>query len=134
MVMTVRDIAFIDPQTNTDYGMLFEESSLEIKSKSSNFKIKSSSMKTKNIFGKKFNFRDLGVGGLDDQIMVMFRRAFASRRLPSAILEKYKSSHVKGVLLFGPPGTGKTLIARQMAKCLDAKKPRIVNGNQILIL
>lgn len=102
-----------------------------MKSKSQNYRVKSSSMKTKNIFAKHFNFSDLGVGGLDEQIMVMFRRAFASRRLPTAILEQYKSKHVKGVLLYGPPGTGKTLIARQMAQCLDAKKPRVVNGNLI---
>ena len=89
-------------------------------------------MKSKNIFSNKFNFTDLGVGGLDDQIMTMFRTAFASRRLPTAILEQYDRSHVKGVLLYGPPGTGKTLIARQMAKCLNAKKPIIVNGPEIL--
>jgi vesicle-fusing ATPase len=41
-------------------------------------------------------------------------------------------SHVKGVLLFGPPGTGKTLIARQLAKVLRAKEPKIVNGPEIM--
>lgn len=60
--------------------------------------------------------------------MTMFRRAFGTRRLPAAILEQYNKNHVKGVLLYGPPGTGKTLIARQMAKCLNVKKPKVING------
>ena len=61
----------------------------------------------------------------------IFRRAFASRRFPSEFLEKYGIKHVKGILLFGPPGTGKTLIARQLAKVLKAKEPKIVNGPEI---
>jgi len=64
--------------------------------------------------------------------MDIFRRAFASRRFPSSVLKKYGISHVKGLLLFGPPGTGKTLIARQLAKCLRAKEPKIVNGPEVL--
>lgn len=38
---------------------------------------------------------------------------------------------MKGILLYGPPGTGKTLIARQLAKVLKAKEPKIVNGPEI---
>ena len=36
------------------------------------------------------------------------------------------------MLLFGPPGTGKTLIARQLAKALRAKEPKIVNGPELM--
>lgn len=36
------------------------------------------------------------------------------------------------MLLYGPPGTGKTLIARKLAKCLNAKEPKKVNGPEIL--
>lgn len=36
------------------------------------------------------------------------------------------------LLLFGPPGTGKTLIARQLAKALRAKEPKIVNGPELM--
>lgn len=130
LVVTVANVetADNDDMNEFPYGMIFEETDWEIKSKSQLFRVQSKSMKSKTIFNKKFNFGDLGVGGMDEQIMVMFRRAFASRRLPAAILEQYNKNHVKGVLLFGPPGTGKTLIARQMAKCLQAKKPKIVNG------
>lgn len=74
----------------------------------------------------------MGIGGLDNQLADIFRRAFASRRFPPSVLKKYGISHVKGVLLHGPPGTGKTLIARQLAKALKTKEPKIVNGPEIL--
>ena len=73
----------------------------------------------------------LGIGGLDTQLSEIFRRAFASRRLPHSMIEKYGLKHVKGILLFGPPGTGKTLIARQLAKSLEAKTFTKVDGPEI---
>lgn len=39
---------------------------------------------------------------------------------------------MQGILLYGPPGTGKTLIARQLAKILNGKEPKIVNGPEVL--
>ena len=73
----------------------------------------------------------MGVGGLDKEIQDIFLRAFSSRRIPASILQKYGISHVKGLLLYGPPGTGKTLIARQLAKVLHSKEPKIVNGPEL---
>jgi vesicle-fusing ATPase len=70
----------------------------------------------------------LGIGGLDNELTTLFRRAFASRRLPHSIIEKFGIKHIKGILLYGPPGTGKTLIARQLANALKAKTVQIVNG------
>lgn len=81
---------------------------------------------------KEFNFEKLGIGGLDDQFEKIFRRAFASRIFPPAMLERLGIHHVKGVLLYGPPGTGKTLIARQIGKMLNGREPKIVNGPEIL--
>ena len=63
----------------------------------------------------------MGIGGLDAELTNIFRRAFASRRFPPSVIEKFGIKHVKGILHYGPPGTGKTLIARQLAKCLKAK-------------
>lgn len=115
-----------------NYGMLFDETSLEFKSRSPMLTIKSVSNKPKNIFQHKFKFEDLGVGGMDQKIIELFRRAFAMRRVPQHVLESYGKSHVKGVLLYGPPGTGKTLIAKELAKCLNSVKPIVVNGPEIL--
>lgn len=44
----------------------------------------------------------------------IFRRSFASRALPPAVVARFGIKHVRGMLLYGPPGTGKTLIARQI--------------------
>lgn len=79
-----------------------------------------------------FRFEDLGIGGLDDQFWTIFRRAFVSRIYPPDLVEKLGIQHVKGLILYGPPGTGKTLMARQIAKMLRAREPKIVNGPEIL--
>jgi vesicle-fusing ATPase len=85
----------------------------------------------KNVFQANFSMDSLGIGGLDTELTNLFRRAFASRRLPHSIIEKYGINHVKGILLYGPPGTGKTLIARQLANSLKAKSLQIVNGPEV---
>lgn len=95
----------------------------------------SAAMQTTNtnaVIRPDFKFEDLGVGGLDKEFTKIFRRAFASRIFPPAVIEKLGISHVKGLLLFGPPGTGKTLIARKIGTMLNAKEPKIVNGPEIL--
>ncbi|KAI8834492.1 P-loop containing nucleoside triphosphate hydrolase protein [Chytridium lagenaria] len=79
-----------------------------------------------------FKFEELGIGGLDTEFSQIFRRAFASRIFPPALVEKLGIQHVKGMILYGPPGTGKTLIARQIGKMLNAREPVIVNGPEIL--
>ena len=84
------------------------------------------------ILAPNFKFEDMGIGGLDQEFSAIFRRAFASRVFPPALVEKLGISHVKGILLYGPPGTGKTLMARQIGKMLNAREPKIVNGPEIL--
>jgi len=79
-----------------------------------------------------FKFEDLGVGGLDKEFKVIFRRAFASRIFPPGLVEKIGIDHVRGILLYGPPGTGKTLLARQIGKMLNAREPKIINGPEVL--
>jgi vesicle-fusing ATPase len=39
---------------------------------------------------------------------------------------------VRGLLLYGPPGTGKTLLARQIARALRARTPKIVSAPELL--
>ncbi|KAK8950576.1 Vesicle-fusing ATPase [Platanthera guangdongensis] len=86
-----------------------------------------------NIFRQKeFNLQKLGIGGLSEQFMDIFRRAFASRVYPTHVTNKLGIKFVKGILLYGPPGTGKTLIARQIGKLLNGREPKIVNGPEVL--
>lgn len=120
------------PTTNQP-GVLVDQTDIELTSKPNPaFKLKSSKGNSINIFRADFEFKEMGIGGLDKELMNIFRRAFASRRFPPSVLAKYGISHVKGLLLYGPPGTGKTLIARQLAKALRSKEPKIVNGPEIM--
>ncbi|KAL7675137.1 hypothetical protein ACOME3_001404 [Neoechinorhynchus agilis] len=79
-----------------------------------------------------FDFTQLGVGGVDDKFLAIFRQVFASRLCPPNFAEKLGIKHVKGILLYGPPGTGKTLMARQISKMLTARPAKIIDGPQVL--
>nr|CEL65248.1 TPA: N-ethylmaleimide-sensitive factor, putative [Neospora caninum Liverpool] len=94
--------------------------------------VQSRRMLQRNILTPDFNFEELGIGGLDKEFNEIFRRAFASRIFPPAVVQEMGIKHVRGMLLYGPPGTGKTLIARQIGKSLRAREPVIVNGPEIL--
>lgn len=87
---------------------------------------------TNAIIQPDFKFENMGIGGLDKEFWLIFRRAFASRIYPQDLVQKLGIRHVKGLVLYGPPGTGKTLMARQIAKMLHAREPKIVNGPEIL--
>ena len=114
-------------------GFVHVQTSFNIESVTENFlEIAQSKLRTVNIFDEsRFNFEELGIGGLDREFALIFRRAFASRLFPPQVVKKLGIQHVRGMLLYGPPGTGKTLIARQIAKCLKAREPKIVNGPEV---
>ena len=112
-------------------GFLAADTNIDISSDSSNLKITSKVMKAKALTKFGFNFNEMGVGGLDQEISNIFRRAFTTRLYPAAYLEKYGIHHVKGILLYGPPGTGKTLIARTLANALNVKEFKVVNGPEL---
>lgn len=87
---------------------------------------------TKELFKGDFNFMEMGIGGLDRQFEIIFRRAFSSRLIPEKILKNLGINHIRGLMLYGPAGTGKTLIARQIGKILNCEEPKVVNGPSLL--
>jgi vesicle-fusing ATPase len=122
-----------EPSMNERRGILSAQTEIEVVSgDSGSIRIQSSKTQSRNIFRPDFNFEDLGIGGLSKEFGDIFRRAFASRVFPPKMIRDLGTNHVRGMLLYGPPGTGKTLIARQIAKFLRAREPKIVNGPEIL--
>ncbi|KAI5993613.1 P-loop containing nucleoside triphosphate hydrolase protein [Pisolithus albus] len=122
-------------KTPIEMGVLMQKTDVNIlKEGDSPMRLKSGAKRaaTNAIIAPNFKFEDMGIGGLDEEFNAIFRRAFASRVFPPALVEKLGIQHVKGILLYGPPGTGKTLIARQIGKMLNAREPKIVNGPEIL--
>lgn len=116
-------------ESDTTYGILTNLTSVMF-TKKGNFQL---STTTQNqIFQPNFDFKDLDIGGLNEELTSIFRKVFVSRLLSSNIVDKLKLSHVKGMILYGPPGTGKTLIARQLSKSLKAKSIQIVNGPELI--
>lgn len=80
---------------------------------------------------KELDFREYGIGGLNDKLKVMLRRTFASRLISEQLRMEMGVSHTKGVLLYGPPGTGKSLVARKISGILGCEEPKIVNSPEI---
>jgi len=72
------------------------------------------------------------VGGLEKELQDITRRVLASRTLPADVRDLMGIRHVRGLLLYGPPGCGKTLIARELAKRLNARPPKMVSGPELL--
>ncbi|KAI0775896.1 AAA-domain-containing protein [Trametes elegans] len=137
--VTVKGLQVVElpgKQSNaTHFGVVMEKTDVTfMKAPDSAIKLKSSAKKAppNAILAPNFKFEDMGIGGLDQEFSAIFRRAFASRVFPPALVEKLGIQHVKGILLYGPPGTGKTLLARQIGKMLNAREPKIVNGPEVL--
>lgn len=114
------------------YGKLLSETQVELKVPANSLiTLLTSQSNEKNIFRPDFSIEDMGIGGLNEELFNIFRRTFASRRYSTSTIKRFGIKHVKGILLYGPPGTGKTLIARQLAKALNVKDLKIVNGPEI---
>lgn len=88
--------------------------------------------KSNELFNGNFDFNSMGIGGLDKQFEIIFRRAFSSRLIPEKVLKNLGINHVRGIMLYGAPGCGKTLIARQIGKILNCEEPKIVSGPSLL--
>lgn len=121
-------------QSQSDRGILIAQTQVNFAAaQNGGVKLKASANRPppNAILQPNFKFEDMGVGGLDKEFANIFRRAFASRIFPPALVEKLGIQHVKGMVLYGPPGTGKTLLARQIGKMLNAREPKIVNGPEV---
>ncbi|XP_066593238.1 vesicle-fusing ATPase 2-like [Prorops nasuta] len=104
-----------------------ENSSLDLVRKSK------AKMDRRSIINPEWDFQNIGIGGLDKELNIIFRRAIASRFLPFEVLTQLGMKHTRGILLYGPPGTGKTLIARKICSILNTvRKPIIVDSHEML--
>ena len=129
LTLTATKIVNSDDQIES-FGSLLLDTCYEFDVSLKNLKLISSNKK-KNIIKKGYNFNDMGVGGMHDEINKIFRTAFVSRMHSNDTLKKFGVKHVKGILLYGPPGTGKTLIAKTLAKMLDSEECTVVNGPEL---
>lgn len=127
-----RKLSFVPIDLNTiDYNKIIS-SDTELKIISVDKTVLIETSDTKELFKGDFNFMEMGIGGLDKQFEIIFRRAFSSRLIPEKILKNLGVNHIRGLMLYGPAGTGKTLIARQIGKILNCEEPKVVNGPSLL--
>lgn len=125
------EIKFGDDMSISNCGLITYETEISIISTDKLIDITTSDA-NKTLFKGEFDFQQMGIGGLDKQFEIVFRRAFSSRLIPDKILKNLGINHVRGIMLYGPPGCGKTLIARQIGKILNCDEPKIVNGPSLL--
>lgn len=123
----------VAPDANLRLGMVVAQTEVEFaRGPTGKIRVHKKNGERRSIFRPDFNFGDLGIGGLSKEFGDIFRRAFASRIFPPHVVQDLGIKHTRGILLYGPPGTGKTLLARQIAKFLKAREPKIINGPEVL--
>lgn len=112
--------------------LIDENTNIIIVNNSGNLIFGENSEGTKTLFKGNFNFNDMDIGGLDDEFIKIFRRAFSTRLLSKKTRENLNIKEIRGIMLYGPPGCGKTLIARKLSQIINAKDVKIVSGPSLI--
>jgi vesicle-fusing ATPase len=134
----IRKATSMEPKSSTTpnkHGFILDTTTIQIvKPDGSQFPLTSGEKPatiTLNIDPSSWDFDDIGIGGLNNEVTEIFRRAFLPRLLPPHVRKNWKIPYVRGIILYGPPGTGKTLIARKIADKLTGKEPKRISGPEI---
>jgi len=118
--------------TNNVSGYISKETTINITSDDSSLNIVGSKLLKRDLFREDYNFEEIGIGGLNKELVSVLRRCLSTRSYKKDLIKKLGIKHVKGMLLYGPPGTGKTLIARRIGNMITNKEPKVVNGPEIM--
>lgn len=88
-------------------GFINNDSEIDLSSNDSNLNIIGAKLLKRDLFMPNYNFENIGIGGLDNNLIEIFKSALCTRAFSSSTIDKLGIRHVKGILLYGPPGTGK---------------------------
>ena len=132
MILNYKNLnILLDVRTNND-GYLDASTKIEITSNDTNVTIISGKMIKRDLFKEDYNFSSIGIGGLDTELLMAFRRSLSTRAHKQSVIDNLGIKHVKGIILHGPPGTGKTLIARKIGGMISNIEPKIINGPEVM--
>jgi ATP-dependent 26S proteasome regulatory subunit len=84
------------------------------------------------LFKENFSINKMNIGGLTDELGLIFRRGFSTRVLSKKTCDDLDIKHIKGIMLYGAPGCGKTLIAKELGKIVGCDDPTIVAGPELI--
>lgn len=132
LLLSINDRNFILEITMFTEGNIHKGTNIVLFSDDVELNLIGAKLLKRDLFKDDYNFEEIGIGGLDKELIGVFRRALSTRAFKPSTAEKLGIKHVKGMLLFGAPGCGKTLIARKIGGMITNKEPKIVNGPEIM--